>query len=109
MNRSYDAEDRAVEHDRAVLLPVLADIGRVEPLRQHAVGLERADLPGAADRVLQVPFELGRIEGAFARQLLPAEFLRRHSGRDDRLAKLVLGLVPILVAAEAVVRAEARA
>ena len=97
------AEDRAVEHHRAMLLPVLADVACVEPFRQHPVGLQGADLPGAPDRVLQVPFELGRIESAFARQLLPAELLRRHARSDDRLAKLVLGLVPILVAAEAVV------
>ena len=67
------AEDRAVEHDRAVPLAVLADVGRVEPLGQHAVGLDRADLPGAADRVGQVEFELGRVEGALAGQLLPAD------------------------------------
>ena len=70
------AEDRAVQHDRAVLLAVLADVVRVEPLGQHAVGLDRADLPGAADRVGQVPFELGRVERAFAGQLFPAVFAR---------------------------------
>ena len=70
------AEDRAVEHHRAMLLAILADVGGVEPLGQHVVELDRADLPGAADRVGQVEFELGRIEGAFAGQLLPADIRR---------------------------------
>ena len=39
------AEDRAVEHHRAMLVTVLADIGRIEALRQNPVGLDRADLP----------------------------------------------------------------
>ena len=64
------AEDRAVEHDRAVALAILADIARVEPLGQHRVGLDRADLPRPPDRVGQVELELGRVEGALAGQLL---------------------------------------
>ncbi len=103
------AEDRAVQHDRAVLLAVLADVARIEPLGQHAVGLDRADLPGAADRVGQVPFELGGVERAFAGQLLPAVFLGRHAGIDHRLAQFGLGLVPVLVGAEALLGPQARA
>ena len=53
-------EDRAVEHHRAVLLAILADIGGVESLGQHAVGLKRAHLPGAADRVGEVAAALDR-------------------------------------------------
>ena len=104
------AEDRAVEHDRPVLLAVLADVGGVEPLGQHGVGLHRADLPGAADRVGQVEFELGRIEGAFARQLLPAIFgacrgpARATASRSDLLRP-----VPHLVACRSACRAAARA
>src|SRR3546814_5606442 len=67
------AEDRAVEHDRPVALAVLADIARIESFGQHAVGLDRADLPGAPDRVGQMPFELGGVEGAFAGQLRSEE------------------------------------
>ena len=100
------AEDGAVEHHRAVLLAVLADIGGVEPVGQHAVGLDGADLPGAADRVGQMEFELGRIEGALARQFLPAILLGRPARGDDRVAKLGLGLVPHRVGAEALVGAK---
>src|SRR3546814_3123382 len=67
------AEDRAVEHDRPVALAVLADIARIESFGQHAVGLDRADLPGAPDRVGQMPFELGGVEGDFAGQLRRSE------------------------------------
>ena len=100
------AEDRAVEHDRAVPLAVLADVARVEPFGQHAVGLDRADLPRAADRVGQVPFELGGVERAFARQFFPAVFFGRQPGVDHRLAQFVLGLVPVGVGAEALVGAQ---
>ena len=103
------AEDRAVQHDRAVLLAVLADVSRVEPLGQHRIGLHRADLPGAADRVGQMPFELGRIEGAFARQLLPAKFLGVAAGRRDGVAQALLRPVPHFVASRTACPAEARA
>jgi hypothetical protein len=90
-------EDRAVEHDRAMAGAILADIAGVEPLRQHAVGLDRADLPGPADRVGEVPFELGRIEGAFARQLFPAKFFRGETRAGHRVAQLGFCLVPHLL------------
>ena len=69
MKRSNVPRDRAVQHHRAVAVAVLADIAGVEPLRQHAVGLDRTDLPRAADRVGQVELQLGGIERALARQL----------------------------------------
>src|SRR3546814_17292787 len=74
-------EDRAVEHHRAVALAILADIAGVEALGHHAVGLDRPALPGAADRVGQVGFELGRIESPLARQFFPAIFLGRSEER----------------------------
>src|SRR3546814_2623527 len=81
------AEDRAVEHDRPVALAVLADIARIESFGQHAVGLDRADLPGAPDRVGQMPFELGGVEGAFAGQLRPAILLGREPRLGHRVAQ----------------------
>src|SRR3546814_16808108 len=48
------AEDRAVEHHRAVALAILAHIGSVEAFGHHAVGLDRPALPRPADR------EIGR-------------------------------------------------
>src|SRR3954452_12798838 len=99
-------EDRAVEHDRPMPLAILADVGRVQQLGQYTIGLQRADLPGTADRILEVPLKLRRIEGPFARKLLPAELVVRHPGGHHRLPELLFGLVPILVAAEAVVGAQ---
>src|SRR3546814_18062248 len=43
------AENRPVQHDRTVLLAVLANIAGAEPLRQHAVDKEDAALPVAAE------------------------------------------------------------
>ena len=53
-----------------------------------------------------MPFELGRVEGAFAGQFLPAEFLGRHAGVDDRVAQLCSALSHIFVAAEPLVGAQ---
>ena len=92
------AEDGAVEHDRHVLLAILADIEGAEPLGHDIIELERAALPGAADRVGQVEFELGRVEGALARQLLPAIFGPVAAGEADGVAQILLGPVPHLVA-----------
>src|SRR3546814_17928046 len=63
-------------------------------------------LPCAAYRIGQMPFELGCIESAFAGQFLPAIFRRRHARFDHRSAQPVLGLVPILVRAVTLVRAQ---
>ena len=95
------SKDRAMEHDRPVPLAILADIGGVEPVGQDRVRLHRADLPGAADRVGQMEFELRRVEGAFTRQFLPAELRRVAARRGDRVAQRLFGPVPHLVAAEA--------
>src|SRR3546814_5858328 len=54
-------EDRPMQHHRPVPLAILADIGRVESLRQHPVRLDRAYLPGPPDRIGQMPFQLRRI------------------------------------------------
>src|SRR4051794_27658934 len=99
-------EDRAVEHDRPMPLAILADVGRVQQLGQYTIGLQRADLPGTADRILEVPLKLRRIEGPLARKLLPAELVIRHAGSHHRLPKLFFRFVPILVDAEAFVGPE---
>src|SRR5690349_11231484 len=98
------AQDRPVKHDRPVPLPILADVGRIEPLGKDAVRLNCADLPGAADRISEVEFQLGCIESALAGQFFPAIFLGRAARRLDGLAKLRFRLVPVLVATEALIR-----
>ena len=110
MKRSYEPKIARWSMTGRCLLAVLADVARVEPLGQHAVGLDRADLPGAADRVGQVPFELGRIERAFAGQLLPAVFLGRAARpRSTASRSSASAWSHICVGAEALSRAAARA
>ena len=94
-------ENGAMKHDGAMLFAILANIGRIEPFRQHPVRLDRADLPGAADRISQVPFQLGCIERAFAGQFFPAIFLGRQPRFDHGVAQFLLRLVPIGVGAVA--------
>src|ERR1044072_8909483 len=77
------AEDRAVKHHRHVLLAVLAAVEGAEPLGHDVIELERAALPGPADRVGEVEFELGRIEGALAGPLLPLIFWAVAAGETD--------------------------
>src|ERR1700693_86333 len=89
-------EDRAVEHDRTVLLAVLADVRQVEALAVLEVALDRAELPGAAEGVLHAEGDLRAVEGAVAgrHDVRPIDFLqrRRQSG---------LPAVPELVRADA--------
>jgi len=54
---------------------ILADVIGIEALGQDEVELKGAALPGAADRVAQMEFQLRPIEGAFARQPLDALIL----------------------------------
>src|SRR6478736_5252020 len=100
------SEDRAVEHHRTMLLPVLTHEGRIQAFGEHTIGLKRANLPGTPDCVLEMPLKLWRIESALARQLFPAKLFRRHAGGGDCLAKFVFSLVPVLVAAEPLVGAK---
>src|SRR3546814_1987616 len=53
-----------------------------------------------------MPFELGRIEGALARQFLPAIIVGREPRADDRIAEFGLRQIPHLFAAEALVGAQ---
>ncbi len=60
------AQDRAVEHHRTMLRPVLAHIFGAKPDWQVEVHLEGAALPFATDRVGQLEVELRAVEGALA-------------------------------------------
>src|SRR4051812_5321595 len=92
------AENGAVQHERMMLLAIGTDVGGIEPLWHLRVELQSAALPGAADRVLQMEFELGTIESAFARQRLIFE-----PGLLERSLEVGLGAIPFLVAADALV------
>ena len=63
-------------------LAVLVDVFGAEALRHHEIDLHGAELPRPADRVLQVVLDLGAVEGALARQLLPF-----HPGGAQGLAQ----------------------
>ena len=82
-----------MQHDRAVLLAVLADVAGVQALGQDEVDLMGAALPFAADRVAQDELELGPVERALAGIELGLE-----PGRRGRLAQRLLGAIPDLVA-----------
>ena len=92
------AEDRAVKHQRIMLLAIRANVGRVEPLRHARVELERTALPGAADRIGQMELELGAVKGAlaFEHRIVEPGFL-------ERPFEVGLGAVPFRVAADALV------
>ena len=66
MNRSMRAQHHPVDHDGAVLLAVLAGVLQLKALRQLAVQLDGAALPGAAQGVGQMEVQLGAVEGAVA-------------------------------------------
>src|SRR3984957_6105929 len=61
------AEHSPVQHDRGVLLAVLADVAGAEAPRQVEVHLQGAALPGAPDGTPKGELQLGAIEGALAR------------------------------------------
>src|ERR1700761_9270978 len=85
-------------HDRVLSLTVLVHVLGAQALGHHEIDLHGANLPGATDRVLHVVLDLGTVEGTLTRQLLPA-----HPGGTQRRAQGILGAVPDLVAADALV------
>ncbi|MPL93326.1 hypothetical protein SDC9_39452 [bioreactor metagenome] len=93
------AEAGAMQHDRAVLRAVDADIARVQPLGQVRVDLQRAALPVAADRIGQHEFELRPVEGAFA--FLDLEVI---AGRLAGIAERGFRMVPAFLGADALLR-----
>jgi hypothetical protein len=63
----HAAERRAVNHDRAVFLAVGAGVAEVEADRQVVIDLDGAELPFAAQDVLDHEIDLGAVEGRLAR------------------------------------------
>ena len=59
-------QNHPVQHDRPVLLAVLADIVQVEPLRKREIALNRRALPFPFQRVLQFEIDLRSVEGPVA-------------------------------------------
>ena len=100
MKRSNEPDQRAVDHVRDVLGVVGARrSGRSKRCGMLAVELDRAHLPGPAERVVHVEVDLRPVERAVAlveRVLEPSPL--------ERCAESALGEVPLLVAAEPVLR-----
>ncbi len=91
------AQHHPVDHDGAVLLAVLAHVLQLEALRQLAVQLDGAALPGAAQGVGQMEVQLGAVEGAVA--LVDDEVLA-HLG--DGVFQDVLVVLPLLHGADVI-------
>ena len=91
--------ERPVDDEHRMLGVVRPHIGKAEPLRHLPVELDRAELPGAAEHVGDVQVDLRPVEGAFA----GAEHVLDLVALERRLER-ALGEVPLLVAAELVVR-----
>ncbi len=91
----HRAEGRAVNHHGTVLLVVGAGVFELEALGQVVVHLDGAELPAAADGVLDHEVEFGTVECGFAKLGAGFEsFL--GAGFDDGL----LGEVPVFVATD---------
>jgi hypothetical protein len=61
------AEDRAVDHHRAMSKVVLPGVLHVEALRESEIALHGRELPEAADRIAEVKVDLRPVESALAR------------------------------------------
>ena len=90
-----------MQHDRMPLGRAFVHVLGAQALGHHEVHLHGAQLPGAADGVLEVVFDLRAVERALARQLFPG-----HAAGRQRGAQGGLGLVPGGVVAQARFRAQ---
>ncbi len=90
------SEDGVVDHQGPRAAAVGGDVGRLEPLRQHAVELHRAALPGSSQPVAQREFQLRSVERTFA-----GVDLRREAAAPRGIAELRLRPVPGRVVAGA--------
>src|SRR6476646_5389376 len=94
------AEDRAVDHHRALGLAVGVDVLALHPLGQHReIDLDGGELPLAAQRVLHVDVDLGPVERAATLVVLV-----EHLVGPQRLVERLLRLIPLLLGPELVGR-----
>ena len=97
----HRTDDGPVQHHRMLFLRMLVDILGAKALGHHEIDLHGTDLPGAADRILHVVFDLRTIESALARQLFPL-----HACHRQRRAQRRFGTIPHFVGTDALVRAQ---
>ena len=93
------AIDGVVDDDRALELAVGGAVLEVEALRQLVVGLDRGHLPLPAQRVLDEDVDLRPVER-------PAALVERvrHAVLLEAVAQALLGTLPELVGADALLR-----
>src|SRR3989454_6479921 len=94
------AEDRAVDHHRALGLAVAVDVLEREPLRLLEIDRDGGDLPAPRQRVLDVHVDLRAIERAVARIQLEGQPVGAQ-----RVLQPPLGHRPLLVGPERLRRA----
>ncbi len=93
------ADDGPVQHYRGFPARILGHVLGSEAPGHEEIDLHGADLPGAADRVLEVVFDLGTVEGPLPRQFLPWRLTGLETGPQG-----VLRARPEFVVADALVR-----
>ena len=94
------AEDRAVDHDRALGLSVAVDVFQTEALGLLEIDLDRGDLPATRQRILDLDVDLRAVEGAGARIQLEGEPVGAQ-----RVLEPPLGHLPLLIRPERLRRA----
>src|SRR5712692_2350866 len=89
------AEDRAMDHYRALFGAGAVGVGQVEALGRIVIELYRRDLPFTLERVGHVDLYFGAVKRAFLRIYLELDLVAAH-----RVAELRLGHPPLLLGAE---------
>src|SRR5258708_11766050 len=92
------AENRAMDHHRALLGSRARGVRKLEALGQIVIELNRRDLPSPLQRVGHVDLNLGTVERAFLGIYLELDLIAAH-----RIAELGFGIPPLLLGADMLV------
>ena len=71
----HRSQQRPMNHVRAMGLPILCDVGDIEPLWQIKIELDRRTLPRAPDSVFNLHIDFGTIKGSPALFYAIGQFL----------------------------------
>src|SRR6267378_3651745 len=89
------AENRAMDHYRALFSSCAGGVRKAEALRQIVIELNRRDLPSPLQRVGDIDLNLGTVKRAFLGIYLELDLIAAH-----RIAELGLGVAPLFLGAE---------
>src|ERR1041385_7927974 len=98
----HATEKSPMDHEGTGLGSVLADIGDVETFRHIEIKLNRAQLPGPADRVFHHKIDLRAVECPISRI-----YLIRNSRAFQRVFQSSLSRIPICFASDTFLRPRA--